>query len=181
MNQVLVVVDMQNDFITGSLGSKEAQSIVSAVAEKVNYCFDSGGIVIFTQDIHDDHYLQTQEGIKLPVKHCIAGDIGSEICPELQYFAKRSILYKKNTFGSLALAYGLMRSNLCKKIDLVELCGLCTDVCVIANAMLIKAAIPEALVFVDARYCAGTSTEAHVNALNAMRNCQIEIIGMPYC
>ena len=165
---ILIVVDMQNDFIDGSLGTKEAQSIVGNVAEKIKN-FD--GKVIFTRDTHEENYMDTQEGKNLPVSHCIIGTKGWQIHPELSPYAETVI--DKPTFGSVTL------SNLISDMDNVEsitLVGICTDICVISNAMLIKAFMPEIPIFVDASCCAGVTPKSHKNALNAMRCCQINIV-----
>ncbi len=165
----LIVVDMQNDFITGSLGSKEAEAIVPKVVRKVQ-SFD--GRIVFTRDTHSDDYLQTQEGKKLPVKHCIKGTDGWQICDELKPFAK--LVTDKATFGSMELP-GILKS-FGENIEEIELCGLCTDICVISNAMILKAAFPETAVKVDESCCAGVSGESHAAAIAAMRAVQIEII-----
>ncbi len=165
----LIVVDMQNDFITGSLGSKAAEAIVPQVVQKVQ---SFGGKVIFTRDTHSDDYLQTREGKKLPVKHCIKGTDGWQICDELKPYA--SLVTDKETFGSMELP-GILKS-FGENIEEIELCGLCTDICVISNAMILNAAFPEAAVKVDEKCCAGVSGESHAAALAAMRSVQIEII-----
>ena len=165
----LIVVDMQNDFITGSLGSKAAEAIVLQVVQKVQ-SFD--GKVIFTRDTHSDDYLQTREGKKLPVKHCIKGTDGWQICDELKPYA--SLVTDKETFGSMELP-GILKS-FGENIEEIELCGLCTDICVISNAMILNAAFPEAAVKVDEKCCAGVSKESHAAAIAAMRAVQIEII-----
>ncbi len=164
--KTLIVVDMQNDFITGSLGSKDAEAIVPLVKEKIEK-FD--GRIIFTRDTHGEDYLKTQEGRKLPVEHCIKGTEGWQICDELKPYAKE--ILDKETFGSMNLPE-LIDEN----CDEIELCGLCTDICVISNAMILKAAFPEKTVRVDGKCSAGVSTESHENALSAMKAVQIEII-----
>ena len=165
----LIVVDMQADFITGSLGSKDAQAIVPAVVNKVKN-FD--GRVIFTRDTHFDNYLQTQEGKKLPVVHCIKDTEGWQICDELKPYA--NALVDKVTFGSIELP-GIIK-DLGADIEEIQLCGLCTDICVISNAMILKASFPEVSIAVDASCCAGVSRESHNIALDAMHAVQIEII-----
>lgn len=165
----LIVVDMQADFITGSLGSKDAQAIVPAVVNKVKN-FD--GRVIFTRDTHFDNYLQTQEGKKLPVVHCIKDTEGWQICDELKLYANAVV--DKVTFGSTKLP-GIIK-DLGADIEEIQLCGLCTDICVISNAMILKASFPEVSIAVDASCCAGVSRESHNTALDAMRAVQIEII-----
>ena len=165
----LIVVDMQVDFITGSLGSKLAQAIVPNVVDKVkNY----DGTVIFTRDTHFADYMQTQEGVKLPVAHCIKGTSGWEICDELKPFVNK--LVDKITFGSVDLPEIIKTYG--EKIEEIELCGLCTDICVISNAMILKAAFPETIIKVDGSCCAGVSVESHNTALNAMKAVQIEIV-----
>ena len=165
----LIVVDMQNDFITGSLGSKLAEMIVPNVVEKVkNY----EGPVIFTRDTHFSDYMKTQEGKNLPVQHCIKDTTGWEICNELKPYANKVI--DKITFGSVDLpdvikAYG-------EQIEEIELCGLCTDICVISNAMILKATFPEVKIVVDSNCCAGVTEESHQTALNAMKAVQIDVI-----
>lgn len=165
----LIVVDMQTDFITGSLGSKDAEAIVPAVVNKVK---NFGGKVIFTRDTHFDDYLQTQEGKKLHVMHCIKDTAGWQICDELKPYADTVV--DKVTFGSVDLP-GIIK-NFGENIEKIELCGLCTDICVISNAMILKAAFPEIPIAVDANCCAGVSKDSHNTALDAMRNVQIEIL-----
>lgn len=164
----LIVVDMQVDFITGSLGSSLATAIVPNVVQKVQG-FD--GQVIFTRDTHFADYLHTQEGRKLPVPHCIKDTAGWQICEELLPYAHTVV--DKVTFGSTELPQLLLSYG--QPIDSIELCGLCTDICVISNAMILKAAFPEAAIAVDAACCAGVTAESHQTALNAMRSVQIEI------
>ena len=165
----LIVVDMQNDFITDALGSAEAVSIVPRVVELVKG-FD--GTVIFTRDTHTNDYLSTQEGKKLPVMHCIKGTRGWEICDELLPYA--SDVIDKPTFGSVELMHKLLTYG--EEVSEITIIGLCTDICVISNAMLLKAAFPEAHISVIADCCAGVTPESHNNALAAMKSVQIEII-----
>lgn len=164
----LIVVDMQVDFITGSLGSDLATAIVPNVVEKVKN-FD--GKVIFTRDTHFEDYMQTQEGTKLPVPHCIKDTDGWQVCDELQPYVETII--DKVTFGSVDLPK--MLEDFGEPIDEIELCGLCTDICVISNAMILKAAFPEVKITVDASCSAGVTVESHNTALNAMKAVQIEI------
>jgi len=164
----LVVVDMQNDFIDGALGTPEALAIVPYVKEKIR-SFD--GEVLFTRDTHFDGYMESAEGKKLPVPHCIKGTWGWEIREELSALCKTEPI-DKITFGSKELvAYFADKSP-----ESVTLVGLCTDICVISNAMLLKAFYPELPIAVDARGCAGVTPESHENALRAMQTCQIDII-----
>lgn len=167
---VLVVVDMQNDFIDGALGTKEAQAIVPGVAAKIN---SFSGEVFYTMDTHEADYLSTQEGKNLPVEHCIKGSKGWEIAPEIPVINKANVL-EKPTFGSVSLATMLKEKE--AELDSVTLIGLCTDICVISNAMLIKAYMPEVPVFVDASCCAGVTPKSHTNALEAMKMCQIQVL-----
>ena len=163
----LIVVDMQNDFIDGSLGSAMAQAIVPKVVEKAAH-FD--GKVIFTRDTHGPNYLNTQEGRKLPVKHCIQGTPGWQICEELQPFAANVV--DKLSFGSISLPRLLAQEGTPESI---ELCGLCTDICVVSNALMLKANFPEMEIAVDSTCCAGVTPETHEAALATMRCCQIDV------
>ena len=165
----LIVVDMQNDFISGSLGSAHAAAIIPNVVKKVS-SFE--GTVIFTRDTHGADYLSTQEGEKLPVVHCVQDTPGWEICEELKPFVQTVI--DKPTFGCVDLPRLL--SSYGEEIDQIQLCGLCTDICVISNAMIVKAAFPEAQVTVDSSCCAGVTMESHQTALDAMKAVQIEIL-----
>ncbi len=164
----LIVVDMQVDFISGSLGSADAMAIVPNVVEKVK---GFKGKVIFTRDTHNTDYLNTREGRKLPVEHCIKDTAGWQICEELKPYAEDVI--DKPTFGSVALPEHIKNQG--EEIEEIELCGLCTDICVISNAMLLKAAFPEVRIIVDSACSAGVSTESHNTALAAMRAVQIDI------
>ena len=164
----LIVVDMQNDFISGSLGSDMAKAIVENVVDKVK-SFD--GEIIFTRDTHADCYLDTMEGKNLPVVHCVKDTDGWQICPELLPYAENVI--DKVTFGSVDLPNIIAKNG---DIESIELCGLCTDICVISNAMILKATFPEVKISVDSSCCAGVTVDSHNNALNAMRMTQIEII-----
>lgn len=171
MQNILVVVDMQNDFIDGALGTKEAQAILPNVERLVK---DFNGKIYFTRDTHSENYMQTQEGKNLPVPHCIKNTNGWEIAPSLISYAKNII--DKPTFGSTELANELILENKKEEIQSVTLVGLCTDICVISNAMLIKASLLECKVLVDASCCAGVTPQSHKNALDAMKMCQITII-----
>ena len=166
--KLLIVVDMQNDFIDGSLGTGEAVKIVPAVVEKVKN-FD--GEVIFTQDTHGENYSDTQEGRKLPVRHCIENTEGWEIREELKPYIRTG--WKKRSFGSIALAQMIAEM---RDIESIELVGLCTDICVVSNALIIKAANPEIPLIVDSSCCAGVTPEKHEAALEVMRSCQVEVV-----
>lgn len=172
MNKLLVVVDMQTDFVNGALGTAEAQKIVPKVVHKVETEIAKGSTIVFTKDTHGENYLNTQEGKKLPVVHCVKNTEGWELVPELRPFTENHIVMEKGTFGSSALAHFAAKNQ----FEEVELIGLCTDICVISNAMLIKAACPETVICVCESCCAGVTPESHKNALEAMKMCQIEII-----
>jgi nicotinamidase-related amidase len=171
MRDILLVIDMQNDFIDGALGTAEAVSIVENVAAKVK---NFAGTVIFTRDTHEKGYMETQEGRNLPVPHCIHGTHGWEICDALLPYAGGEVI-NKVTFGSSELGGILREMNAADPISGVTLVGLCTDICVISNAMIVKAFLPEVPVTVDASCCAGVTPESHRNALAAMKMCQIAI------
>ncbi|MBQ7353231.1 MAG: cysteine hydrolase [Clostridia bacterium] len=170
MQNILIVVDMQNDFINGALGTKEAIEILPNV-EKIVKDFD--GKIIFTKDTHQNDYLSTQEGKNLPVEHCIKGTQGWEIVDSLLPYATKII--EKPTFGSINLLDYLKEENAKNKISKITLVGVCTDICVISNAMLIKSAFLDAEIEVISSACAGVTPESHENALSAMQMCQITI------
>lgn len=172
---VLVVVDMQNDFVSGALGTAEAREIVPYAVGRVVDGIDRGETVLFTRDTHGPDYLDTQEGRKLPVPHCVQDTEGWEVIDQLQeYTAGRQVL-DKPTFGSRTLGEALAALNEQEPVEKVTLIGLCTDICVISNALLTKAFLPEAEIAVDAACCAGVTPESHRNALEAMKMCQIAV------
>lgn len=171
MKQILIVVDMQKDFIDGSLGTPEAVAILPKVAEKMR-SFD--GEIIFTRDTHTPDYLNTPEGKNLPVPHCIRGTDGWEIAEKLTAIRAGKII-DKPTFGSVELSKLLVAANETEPIGKITLVGLCTDICVLSNALLIKAHLPEVTVAVDASCCAGVTPESHNTALAAMKMCQIVV------
>ena len=173
MRKILIVVDMQNDFIDAALGTKEAAAIVEAVKDKIrSYPSED---VIATMDTHHERYGETQEGKYLPVLHCIRGTRGWEIRPDIAALLTGARLYEKPTFGSMEMAADLKTLSEKEEIEL-ELIGLCTDICVISNALLLKAAMPEVKISVDASCCAGVTPEKHLAALETMRSCQIQVI-----
>ena len=172
MQNVLVVVDMQNDFIDGVLGTKEAVAIVPNVLEKIKN-FD--GEVLFTRDTHTYDYMDTQEGKNLPVPHCIKGTEGWQIRPELNELRKTPVI-DKASFGSSILPEKLLMMNAMNPIESIIFIGLCTDICVVSNALLLKANFPECEISVDASCCAGVTPESHLNALSAMKMCQVAVI-----
>ncbi len=175
MTKMLIVVDMQNDFVDGALGTPEAVAIVPRVVEKIK---NFKGQVFYTRDTHDEDYLETQEGRNLPVRHCIYETEGWQLVPEIDALAKSGsgMIFNKPTFGSVDLAGCLKGIHKVSKIDALELVGLCTDICVISNALLLKAVLPDVKITVDASCCAGVTPQSHQNALEAMKMCQIEII-----
>lgn len=166
MKKTLIVVDMQKDFVDGALGSKEAVAIVENVKAKIAAYRAKGDEVIFTRDTHQADYMGTNEGKYLPVEHCIEGSEGWQIIPQLD--VQDALVINKPTFGYLNW----------KDYDLqeVELIGLCTDICVVSNALIIKAQFPEIKVSVDAGCCAGVTPESHQAALTTMKMCQVEVL-----
>ena len=169
--KVLIVVDMQNDFIDGALGTQEARAVLPRVIDKVK---GYEGRVIFTRDTHGEDYLQTQEGQKLPVKHCIRGTDGWQIHEMLRPYCTEPPV-DKDSFGSMALGQQMIQLDEEETVEAIELVGLCTDICVISNAMILKAALPETEICVDSTCCAGVTPESHLRALKAMEACQIAI------
>ena len=167
-NKLLVVIDMQNDFITGPLGTPEAQAIVKKVKARISQATKNDETVAYTRDTHNANYLNTQEGKNLPVPHCIKGSKGWEISEKLDTASDKII--DKPTFGSFELAEYI---STLADVDEIELIGLCTDICVISNAMILKARFTETPIKVDSSCCAGVTPESHANALSAMKMCQI--------
>ncbi len=166
MKKTLIVIDMQNDFIDMALGTKEAVAIVPAVKAKIAEYVANGDEIIFTRDTHEENYLQTAEGKKLPVPHCIRNTKGWEIADGL-YVEGAKIIDKPN-FG-----WPHWRQE---KLENVEIIGLCTDICVVSNALIIKATFPDIPVKTDSRCCAGVTPESHAAALLTMKMCQIDVI-----
>lgn len=187
--KIIVVVDMQNDFIDGALGSPEAQAIVPVMVERLKELNSNDNIIVFTKDTHYDDYMNTQEGKNLPIPHCIEGTPGWSICKPIASFVDygSNFCYPynknitngrifKNTFGSIHLAETIQDILLDSQVEEVILMGVCTDICVVSNAMLIKAFCPEVQVTVDASCCAGVTPERHLAALETMKSCQIKVI-----
>ena len=168
MKKTLIVIDMQNDFISGSLGSNEAQAIVPNVKKKIEEYKARGDEIIFTRDTHQSDYLETNEGKHLPVKHCINGTYGWIIADAVNYPEYKHI--NKHTFGYTLWNYEF------DELEDVELVGLCTDICVVSNALILKAQFPNANITVDASCCAGVTPESHQAALTTMSMCQIQVI-----
>lgn len=175
MNEVLIVVDMQNDFIDGSLGTKEAEAIVEHVVEAIDR-FE--GCVIATRDTHPESYLSSREGRFLPVEHCIKDSDGWKIRKEVEEALKKkdALIIDKPTFGSEKLVQVLKEMDRKQPIDQITLLGLCTDICVVSNALLVKAAFPELDIRVLKDCCAGVTPESHEAALTTMKMCQIEVL-----
>ena len=165
MKKTLIVVDMQKDFIDGALGTKEAVAIVENVKKKIAQYQQNGDEIIFTRDTHQSDYLNTNEGKNLPVEHCIKGTDGWKIQEGLE--VPGAIYIDKPTFGYL----NWKEYNL----EEVEMVGLCTDICVVSNALIIKATYPEIQVSVDASCCAGVTPESHTAALTTMKMCQVKV------
>jgi nicotinamidase-related amidase len=170
MKKLLIVVDMQNDFIAGSLGTPKARMILPNVKAKIERYGQNGDKVLFTRDTHYDNYLTTQEGKYLPVVHCIEGTEGHLIASELN--TDGCDVFDKPVFGSLELAKQVAADG----FDEIELCGLCTDICVVSNALILKAQLPETPITVDAGCCAGVTEESHEAALLTMKMCQINVV-----
>ena len=166
MKKTLIVIDMQKDFIDGTLGTKEAQGIVQRVKAKIETYQANGDEIIFTRDTHQSNYLQTNEGKHLPIEHCIEETKGWRIPTELDI--PEAIHINKPTFGYLQWEK--------YQLEEVEIVGLCTDICVVSNALILKAVYPEIKITVDASCCAGVTPESHVAALTTMKMCQIEVI-----
>lgn len=175
--KALVVVDMQNDFIDGALGTREAVEIVEAVRREIEEYREKGDKIFYTRDTHQENYLETQEGRKLPVVHCLEGTEGWQIGKGL--YVEGCPVIDKPGFGSMELAERI--AELCEQegmLESVELVGLCTDICVISNAMVLKARMPELSIEVKASCCAGVTPQSHANALEAMKMCQITVTGI---
>ena len=168
--KLLVVVDMQNDFIDGALGTPEAAAVLGKVRARIERARREGETVVFTRDTHTANYLKTNEGKRLPVPHCIEGSFGHALVDGLAEEGER--IFDKPTFASLALGDFAAAENFAS----VELIGVCTDICVLSNALLLKALCPEADLIVRADCCAGVTPERHETALDAMRACQIDIL-----
>lgn len=169
MGKYLIVVDVQKDFVDGALGTKEALAIIPRVKEKIAQYENTGGKVIFTRDTHQENYMQTSEGKHLPVPHCIEGSEGWQLYEGIY---TGGTIVDKPSFGYLD-----WKNYIAESQDLsIELIGLCTDICVVSNALILKAAFPEARVMVDSRACAGVTPTSHEAALATMKMCQVEVL-----
>jgi len=173
MSKYLVVIDMQNDFLTGALKNDEGVKVIGYIKEKLDH-IDADTKVIFTRDTHQDDYMSSEEGANLPVPHCIENTDGWEITSELVPYINKENVFNKNTFGSKELAKFF--ENLKEDVESVELVGVCTDICVISNALLIKSVLPNAKIYVDAKGCAGVTPKSHDTAIEAMKACHIHIL-----
>lgn len=172
MKNILIVIDMQKDFIDGSLGTKEAQKIVDVVLDKISQYPKEN--IIATRDTHEENYLETQEGKKLPVVHCIRGTEGWELDKRIAQALEGVRIIDKPTFGSVELVELLYQESKKESLE-VELVGLCTDICVVSNAILLKARMPEMKISVDSSCCAGVTPETHKAALTTLAMCQITV------
>ncbi|MGL5258250.1 MAG: cysteine hydrolase family protein [Proteocatella sp.] len=180
MSKILIVVDMQNDFIDGALGTKEAESIVKNVVKKIQQYISNNENIYFTMDTHNENYLSSQEGIKLPVEHCIKGSKGWELQEDIKlllenFSNKNKLIFEKNGFGSIELAETIKHNFQDNENTEIELIGLCTDICVITNAILLKTYMPNSKIMVDESCCAGVTVKSHNEALDTMKMCQIDI------
>ena len=171
MDKAIIVIDMQNDFVYGDLGTDQAREMLPRLIDKLEKVVkEKSADLIFTQDTHKDDYLTTQEGRNLPIVHCIKNSEGWELISDMKKFTPfAKAVIEKKTFGSTRLP------SLIKPYKEVEFVGVCTDICVISNALLVKAFYPELVVSVDAKCCAGTTPESHATALAAMKTCQCKI------
>ena len=183
--KILVVVDVQNDFIDGALGNDETKAIVPKLVKKLKKYGKDYDSIYLTRDIHYDNYLDTLEGKKLPVPHCIkksgGESINKDVWEAVQMLRKQKKyvgVVDKNTFASKDLIAIL--SQVCSSSDEIELCGVCTDICVVANAIGLRTAMPNTVIKVDSHCCAGTSINAHNAALRTMASCQVDVIGRHY-
>ena len=175
-SKILVVVDMQNDFITGPLGNEDTKGIIKNVIDKIDSFYGenkNNAHIIFTKDTHHDNYLDTLEGKNLPVPHCIDDTRGHDIIDELREYSRKITIIKKETFGSIDVLPEAIRE--CGEIESIELCGVCTDICVISNALILRAAFPNIPIEIDKCCCAGTTKEKHEAAIEVMKSCQINI------
>jgi len=173
MKKILIVVDMQNDFITGSLGTNDAERIVDNVIAKIKEYAPQN--IYVTLDTHSVNYLQTTEGKNLPVEHCIRGTAGWELHERVKEVLADAINIEKPTFGSYTLVDQIYSLYMREQELEIELIGLCTDICVITNALLLKTKMPEVLIKVDSSCCAGVTPESHEAALTVMKMCQIQV------
>ena len=169
--KTLIVIDMQNDFVTGVLGSKEAVAVLPNIKKKIDAYLAAGDEVIFTRDTHEENYLETNEGRHLPVPHCVKGTDGWQVvkeidCPDCEHIVKP-------TFGYIHWAEHFKGSRSSE----IEIVGVCTDICVISNALILKAIFPEIDITVDASCCAGVAPETHTAALTVMKSCQVNVVG----
>jgi nicotinamidase/pyrazinamidase len=178
MIKIALKIDQQNDFITGALHNEAAIAKIPYLIDKATRQAEEGWKFFCTLDTHKENYLETQEGQKLPIPHCLLGTIGHQIEKNLLqiYRSVDFIFVYKETFGSVKLGKILQELNCTNQIEVIEIDGFVTDICVVSNALLLKAFLPETRIVVDAAVCAGTTPENHQAALTVMKSCQIEII-----
>lgn len=174
LKDFLLIIDMQEDFVTGALANKAAEEIVSSLRERATSYKEAGKKILFTRDTHDDGYLETQEGRKIPVVHCVKDSKGWNIVPQLQEFVDYTNAYDKPAFGDLGLPKWIVE-NIGYTPKSVEVCGVCTDICVISCVTILRAAFPNCEIFVRGDLCAGVTKDSHDTALKAMAACQINI------
>ena len=185
--RVLVVVDVQKDFVDGALGSIAAQSIILHMRERIKEYADGETLILFTKDTHEENYLETFEGVRLPVEHCVRGTPGWSLVKDIStladgysnflIFSDEEVIHSrilKDTFGSTKLVEILKQYE--KEITDITFMGFCTDICVISNALMARAYLPNTRIIVDASCCAGTTLEKHLAALEVMKSCQIDVI-----
>ena len=177
LSDLLIVVDMQNDFITGSLGSKDAEAIVPNVAERISEYINNNKDVIFTKDTHEkSYYHNSLEGRKLPIEHCIEDTWGHELHQAIKKFADKlgtQCIKYKNTFGA---QWSVLQTRDFINLKSIEICGLCTDICVVSNVLILRSCCPEVEITVNSKLCAGTTRENHEAALKVMRSCLVNVI-----
>ena len=174
MKKYLIAVDLQKDFVDGALGTKEAVAIVPAAVKEIEQAKKDGKTVVVTLDTHTEEYMNTSEGRHLPVVHCVKGTPGWQLDAAIEKAAAGAVRVEKPTFGSTALP-ALIEKISAGETPEIELIGLCTDICVVSNALILKAHFPEAKISVNAACCAGVTPEKHLAALETMRSCQIEV------
>ena len=174
MSKVLVVVDMQKDFIDGALGFEGADKIIPGIAAKIEEFEEAGNPVLYTLDTHFDNYMETREGKNLPVPHCIKGSEGYKLCDELSDLLGGKKVFRKLTFGSLELGEYLQERA--SQIESVEVCGLVSNICVLSNAVIVKAAVPEAEVIVDSKLTASFDPKLHQATMDVLKGIQVTVL-----
>lgn len=171
---MLLVIDMQNDFVTGVLGSNQASDIVSCVVDKVQEYRMLGYPIVYSRDTHTDNYMSTQEGKYLPIVHCVLGTNGHDIIPQLD--TQGAVVIDKYTFGCIQLADKVAELVQIHNCSTIEVCGVCTDICVVSNALILKAKLPDIKIVVDSKACAGTTLSNHQAALVVLSSNQVQVL-----